>query len=693
MTSLAATTCPEEPIESDHETASSTADQLVAQADEALRRGDLAVVRERLGAALKLSPSNPEISLALGHAEFSAGDLKAALVHYTSASAAQPNLSTTHSSRALVLQLLGNSAEAAMAAARAVSLDPANAVALKVLVRIHLNAGQGALAEKLCRRILQANASDADAAQMLRQALSLQPAAAKTPLTPLKPAPSPASTPSLASAQLARASIEKFLADGHEFFAGAVPPELTESNLRNSRILPTRFHILSLMPKGGICAEVGTQIGEFARHILSTLQPAKLHLFDIDFTPFDHAQFQDVIQQGQVELHHGDSSALLSAMPDGHFDFIYIDGDHSYEGVARDLEQAARKIKGDGWIVCNDYTMYSPLEKTTYGICRAVNEFCLRHGYEIRYLGLHPWGYHDVALKKQDGPACPVSAPIPAVVTANLNPPVRVPAVAPRNTSAPAVAREVVQNGSPAADKLIREIAPGDEMFTGDKAHYFGVGQSALHCMQAALFSAAKDRVAIKKILDLPCGHGRVMRHLKATFPHAQITACDLNRGAVDFCGKTFAAQPVYSHLDVKQIPLQGKFDLIWSGSLLTHLRPDACAAFVRLFHSLINPGGLIIFTLHGRWVERSLATGRYKYGLPDDRVAALLDEYYKTGFGYADYPSQSGYGIGLTSPAYALSNLVSLPDLKLITYHEKGWDNHQDVVCLQKQTAGELLG
>jgi len=183
------------------------------------------------------------------------------------------------------------------------------------------------------------------------------------------------------------------------------------------------------------------------------------------------------------------------------------------------------------------------------------------------------------------------------------------------------------------------------------------------------------------------------MRFFKAAFPQAQLTACDLNRGAVDFCAKTFAAQPVYSHLDVKQIPVRGKFDLIWSGSLLTHLRPEACAAFIQLFNSLINPGGLILFTLHGRWVERSLATGRYKYGLPDERVAALLNEYYKTGFGYADYPSQSGYGISVSSPAFVLSNLLSLPDLKLITYHEKGWDNHQDVVCLQKQSPAEPLG
>jgi SAM-dependent methyltransferase len=237
------------------------------------------------------------------------------------------------------------------------------------------------------------------------------------------------------------------------------------------------------------------------------------------------------------------------------------------------------------------------------------------------------------------------------------------------------------------------EIAPGDEMFTGDRGHYFGVGESACHCIHSALDTARKPAREIRRILDLPCGHGRVMRFLKVAFPHAPLTACDLNRGAVDFCARTFGAEPVYSDSDVNRIPLREKFDLIWCGSLLTHLSAELCASLVRWFNSRLNLGAFLIFTVHGRWVERSLATGRYKYGLPDERVGALLKDYDHSGFGYADYPGQRKYGISVCSPAYVVGKLVSLPDLKLVTYHEKGWDNHQDVVCLQKQGPTESLG
>jgi hypothetical protein len=202
-----------------------------------------------------------------------------------------------------------------------------------------------------------------------------------------------------------RAALDQFTSNAIEFFADVVPPELSEVHLRHSRLVTNRNEILSLMPKGGVCAEVGSQTGAFAKHILSILQPRRLHIFDLDFSIFDHDYFSLPMQQGRVQLHKGDSSTRLAALPDASFDFIYIDGDHSYAGVTKDLAQAARKIKDDGWIVCNDYTVYSPLEKSKYGVYRAVNEFCLHNNYEIIYFGLHCWGYHDVALRKTGGTA------------------------------------------------------------------------------------------------------------------------------------------------------------------------------------------------------------------------------------------------------------------------------------------------
>lgn len=366
--------------------------------------------RERLAAAIQRSPDNGELRLALGQVEMSLENYEAARAAFASAVLHLPKAAVAHSSLALACQKLGRSNEAARAAIRAISLDPSDMGGLKALARIHLSAGQHEAAQQACRLILRRDARDAEGLEMMEEALAQEaklaenlmdgrpwlaasPAAAPPRLVP---APGAAHSP-----EQARRDLERYTAAGQDYFADVLPPQLSDLHLKNSRVLPSREAILPLLPKGLVCAEVGTQTGCFAKKILSLLQPSRLHIYDLDFTPFDHAHFESALREGVVELHQGDSAEMMAAMPDRHFDFIYIDGDHSYTGVVRDLEQAALKIKSDGWIVCNDYTVFSPLEGIKYGVCRAVNEFCLRSGYEIIYLALHPWGYHDVALRKR----------------------------------------------------------------------------------------------------------------------------------------------------------------------------------------------------------------------------------------------------------------------------------------------------
>lgn len=238
---------------------------------------------------------------------------------------------------------------------------------------------------------------------------------------------------------------------------------------------------------------------------------------------------------------------------------------------------------------------------------------------------------------------------------------------------------------------VIREIAAGDEMFAGNEAHYFGVGESALNCVETALFSVRLDRSGIRKILDLPCGHGRVMRYLRAAFPEAELTACDLNRDGVDFCARVFGAVPVVSEVEVADIPLGGEFDLIWCGSLLTHLPAAKCAAFLQWFRERLRTQGLLVFSTHGRDCSIEIATGSNACGLSDRQAAELLAEYRRTGFGYVDYAPGAGYGISVATPDYLMANFIQNTDWRLLGYQERGWDGRQDVICLQKRPDGEI--
>lgn len=179
-------------------------------------------------------------------------------------------------------------------------------------------------------------------------------------------------------------------------------PMLSDRHLENCRVLPHREAILQRMKLGGTVAEVGVQTGRFSRSILNLCQPKKLHLIDIDLQTHNvHGQFQSEIEAGIVQLHEGDSSPIIAAFPDGYFDFVYIDGDHTYAGVKRDLEAAKSKVKAQGYLIFNDYTYWSPAECMQYGIIQAVNELCIEEDWEIVYFALAHYMYCDVALKRR----------------------------------------------------------------------------------------------------------------------------------------------------------------------------------------------------------------------------------------------------------------------------------------------------
>ena len=81
-------------------------------------------------------------------------------------------------------------------------------------------------------------------------------------------------------------------------------------------------------------------------------------------------------------------------------------------------------------------------------------------------------------------------------------------------------------------------ISPNDQMFASGGQWYFDIGRSALDCITRALAAA---HIVPQRILDLPCGHGRVCRMLTAAYPAARVTVCHLDRDGVDFCARNSA--------------------------------------------------------------------------------------------------------------------------------------------------------
>lgn len=244
---------------------------------------------------------------------------------------------------------------------------------------------------------------------------------------------------------------------------------------------------------------------------------------------------------------------------------------------------------------------------------------------------------------------------------------------------------EAVQAMMAAVD---RTVAANDTMYTGDDQHYFSVGASALKAMLLALESAGKG--APRRVLDFGCGYGRVMRAMRGAFPDAELLACDVDAAGVDHCARAFGARAMGSSADLGRLEHVREVDLLWCGSVLTHLDAPQWPRLLGHFADALADGGVAVVTTHGRvagWRLESVTD----YGLEPRARATVLAAYGANGFGYHDYPGQKGYGISVSSPAWVLRQVEQVPALRAVAFAEGGWDRHQDVLSLAKD-ADRLL-
>lgn len=230
-----------------------------------------------------------------------------------------------------------------------------------------------------------------------------------------------------------------------------------------------------------------------------------------------------------------------------------------------------------------------------------------------------------------------------------------------------------------------RTISPQDTMLAvGKETEYYDIGHRAVELVK---FSAELcDKPHYPDILDLPCGYGRVMRWLRANYNYARITACDLERGGVDFCRDHFGALPVYSKPDLRELPFNAQFDLIWVGSLLTHLPLDKWLTTLDCLVKWTRDCGVIVMSTQGRYFTSQLARGQ-KYIVENIHKEALLADFKRDGFAYQPYFEEKNgdYGIAVTSPEWIGRTLQRHPNLILRSYLEQAW-GMQDVVILYKR-------
>jgi SAM-dependent methyltransferase len=197
-------------------------------------------------------------------------------------------------------------------------------------------------------------------------------------------------------------------------------------------IMGTRLDLIKNIPSGCVWAEVGVYRGDFSRSVLELCNPSEFYLIDswkYDFqqhVPFaditenyseflgkvhwDHfgddpsatqeANYQHVVTQfrndSRVNVIRNNSFEAISSLKDKYFDVIYIDANHQYEFVLRDLMEARHKLKPGGLIIMNDFYEGPGGAEQNLGVLCATTTFAKRFDYF--YVAMTHGAYADVAL-------------------------------------------------------------------------------------------------------------------------------------------------------------------------------------------------------------------------------------------------------------------------------------------------------
>ena len=246
-----------------------------------------------------------------------------------------------------------------------------------------------------------------------------------------------------------------------------------------------------------------------------------------------------------------------------------------------------------------------------------------------------------------------------------------------------------------------------DFMIAGDTpegvAGYNRIGASVVSLIEQGLSIVNRKVSDVKSLLDFGCGYGRVTRALVQTINPRKIHVFDVDPNAVFFCAQEFRVKPLYFKepdiWDYSTVPFS-RYDVIWLGSVFTHLSQAYTAEMLKMLVKLLKPGGLLIFTTHGDQTLHRLQTGYYGNRFKED-ASEIIEKFNQIGFAFIPYEKEeveilpfnfvraSDFGMTWMSQQY-VDNLVSQISgggVTLLRHLPLGWDHHQDVYYFQRKS------
>lgn len=229
--------------------------------------------------------------------------------------------------------------------------------------------------------------------------------------------------------------------------------------------------------------------------------------------------------------------------------------------------------------------------------------------------------------------------------------------------------------------QINRKLHPADVMFQTGPSWYWAVGESAMQVICSVL--GLSWIASVRRILDLPCGHGRVTRHLRAGFPQAHLYCCDIDGEGADFCAAEFNGIAIHSEPDLTSVKIPDNLDLIWIGSLFTHLDQQRTSTWLSYLVDHLRPNGILVATFHGLFLPEMVLRAP---DLDGASLQVINEGFTATGWGYDNYSGQPDYGFSRSHPATVMKMATDIPETRVIAYVERGWSYNHDVLAIAKQ-------
>jgi SAM-dependent methyltransferase len=206
-----------------------------------------------------------------------------------------------------------------------------------------------------------------------------------------------------------------------------------------------------------------------------------------------------------------------------------------------------------------------------------------------------------------------------------------------------------------------------------DADFFLRSGNAHAELIRRLLAEAGTSLDSIAALLDWGCGCGRVLRHW-SDLPATGVYGCDINPRMVEWCRNNLTFAEVELNGVAPPLPYdEGRFDLMYAFSVMTHLPEDLQHAWMKESRRVLRPGGyLLITTLGEYYLTRNRLSEAERRRFLDGEVVVLYEGSPGTSLCSAYHP-----------PEYVQRELAA--DFELVSFRPAADEGRHDIHLLRK--------